>query len=451
MSILVFGERAPPRGSGLAASSVDYEWSVEHDLDALDVHNDRSAGLWSDGATLWITEYEPGEFGAVYAYDLPRGERVAHLEFELDRANRAPNGIASDGATVWVSDDRERRLFAYDLATGERAEHLDIPFAAEMAEARGLWVDDGRLWAVDAERDLLVVIDLESGDYLDNYRLNPENRNAHGIWSDGVTLWISDHSAKSLFAYLLPTPRDDGRRFALTREPERDFTALSQARNSSPRGIWSDGGVMYVADGSDGHIYSYNMPDATDARLTSLTLSVVDIGEFIPTRSDYEGIARPGVAESTVDPHRAQPRARVVIAPPDSDRFTTGHQVPIADGAEVTVTVTSPDRSRTRTYRVRIDQEPLPACLQGAVSVGVNLVSYEGGTVRELVSCAEGPAHHRPLRHAQRRLRCLRPWRARGCQPLLPRALRGRAPRRNAPACDERRSALPVDRRGRLG
>ena len=34
-----------------------------------------------------------------------------------------------------------------------------------------------------------------------------------------------------------------------------------------PRGIWSDGDVMYVAVESDGKVYTYNMPDAIDARL----------------------------------------------------------------------------------------------------------------------------------------------------------------------------------------
>ena len=389
LSIVVAGDPSQSGVGSAPPSSLDYAWTVEHDLGALDIHNDRPGGLWSDGATLWITESEPGEFGAVYAYDLPHGERVAHLEFELDRANRAPNGIASDGATAWVSDDDERRLFAYDVATGERAEHRDLLFDARMMDARGLWAGDERLWVVDAERDNLVVFDLESRDVLDRFRLDLENGDGHGVWSDGRTLWISDDSAKKLFAYVLPTPRDDGRTSPLTRAPERDFTALTQARNNTPRGIWSDGGVMYVADESDGHIYSYNMPDATDARLTSLTLSGVDIGEFRPTRLDYEGVARPGVAESTVDPHGAQPRARIVIAPPDSDSFTSGHQLPIADGAEITVTVTSPDRSRTRTYRVRIAQSPLPPCIKGAVAVGSSLVSYEGGTVRELASCAE--------------------------------------------------------------
>jgi len=389
VDILVVSDLSPSVGRSSPPSSVDYDWSVEHDLGALDIHNNRPTGLWSDGTILWITESEPGEFGAVYAYDLPGGGRAGHAELELDQANRAPNGIASDGSTAWVSDDDKRRLFAYDLGTGERAEHRDILFDAKMEVAHGLWSDGGRMWVVDGERDFVVVYDLESGGLLAEYVLDPANTSGHGIWSDGVTLWVSDDRAKSMFAYLLPAPREDGRRSVLVRDRERDFTELSQARNNSPRGIWSDGGVMYVADGSDGHIYSYNMPDATDARLLSLTLSGVDIGEFTPTRRDYAGVADTGIEESTVDPHRAQPRSVVVTAPPDSDRFTTGHQVPIADGAEITVTVTSPDRSRTAVYRVRIAQAPPAPCLRGAVAVGFSLVSYEGGTVGELVACAE--------------------------------------------------------------
>ena len=49
---------------------------------------------------------------------------------------------------------------------------------------------------------------------------------------------------------------------------------------------------MYVADESDDRVYTYNMPDAIDARLASLTLSGVDIGEFDPGRPDYEAVDR---------------------------------------------------------------------------------------------------------------------------------------------------------------
>ena len=34
---------------------------------------------------------------------------------------------------------------------------------------------------------------------------------------------------------------------------------------------------MYVADESDGKVYTYNMPDAIDARLATLSLSGLDI------------------------------------------------------------------------------------------------------------------------------------------------------------------------------
>ena len=44
---------------------------------------------------------------------------------------------------------------------------------------------------------------------------------------------------------------------------------------------------MYVADESDARVYSYNMPDAIDVRLASLTLSGVDIGEFDSAVDEY--------------------------------------------------------------------------------------------------------------------------------------------------------------------
>ena len=100
------------------------------------------------------------------------------------------------------------------------------------------------------------------------------NGNARGIWSDGVTLWVSDHGAKRLFAYRLPVPPDaaeahqDGQ--ALERVLNEEFTRLSRASNNSPHGIWSDREVMYVADESDDRVYTYNMPDAIDGRLASL-------------------------------------------------------------------------------------------------------------------------------------------------------------------------------------
>ena len=384
----------PPRsrsgGPSRPSSDVDFEWTVEHDLDELDAHNEWPTGLWSNGTTLWITEAGPDSDGGVYAYDLASGERRERAEFDLDERNRAPRGLSSDRETAWISNHDRNRLYAYDLSSGERAEHRDIVLDARNSDAHGLWSDgDETVWVVDGERATLFAYDLRSGDFLADYRLGFGNDDPRGVWSDGVTVWVSDDGAKRLFAYRLPVPRQAGST-RLRRVEEEDFGELflSQASNNSPRGIWSDGGVMYVADEHDGRIYSYNMPDAIDARLTSLTLSDIDIGEFSPIRREYAAVAPTGVTETTVDAHVEQPGTSVAIAPADSDARASGYQVAIADGVEVTVTVTSSDGSRRGVYRVRIAPGPPTPCLRGAVAVGFSLLTYAGGSVEELVSCA---------------------------------------------------------------
>ena len=181
---------------------------------------------------------------------------------------------------------------------------------------------------------------------------------------------------------------------ALTRVRDEEFDGLPRVSNNSPRGIWSDGEVMYVADESDDKVYSYNMPDAIDARLASLTLSGVDIGAFSPGTSGYEGAADQGVTQTTVEAAPAQSGASVAIDPADIDESTEGHQAAVAGGAEITVTVTSEDGSRTRVYRVGFAadsaQAPSASCLRGDVNVGFSLVVYGGGSVEDLVACAQG-------------------------------------------------------------
>ena len=363
--------------------------------------------MWSDGTTLWVADNADGAGDAVYAYDRESGERVEEREFALHETNRAPRGFWSDRSVVWVSDSGRERLFAYDLATGERLEEREFALAAGNSDARGIWSGGKTMWVLDGRTDALFAYALASGELLAEYELDSANDDPHGIWSDGVTIWVSDHGAKRLIAYRLPVlpdaetdpgeedADDDARE--LERVSDEEFTELSKAGNNSPRGIWSDGDVMYVADESDDKVYSYNMPDAIDVRLASLTLSGVDIGEFDPGRPDYEAVVADGVTETTVEAEAMQPRTDIAIDPPDADGDdANGHQVALQDLGEITVTVTSADGSRMKTYRVQIPEtawdparDPWPHCLRGAVSEGFSLVVYEGGSVEELVSCAE--------------------------------------------------------------
>ena len=389
--------------SGPSPSEVDFEWNVTRDIEELDGGNDRATGVWSDGTTLWVADNADGAGDAVYAYDRESGERVEEREFALHETNRAPRGFWSDRSVVWVSDSGRERLFAYDLATGERLEEREFELAARNSDARGIWSDEETMWVLDGRADALFAYALASGELLAEYALDSANDDPRGIWSDRTTVWVSDHGAKRLFAYRLPAPEgpaaEDAEPQGLERVRDEEFpnTVLSRASNNSPRGIWSDGDVMYVADESDDRVYTYNMPDAIDARLASLTLSGVDIGEFDPGRPDYEAVVADGVTETTVEAEAMQRRTDVAIDPPDADGDdANGHQVALQDLGEITVTVTSQDGSRSKTYRVRFPdtgwdpaRDPWPHCLRGAVSEGFSLVVYEGGSVAELVGCAE--------------------------------------------------------------
>ena len=414
--IIITGGGGGGGGGGPTPSELDFEWNVTRDIEELDGGNDWPTGLWSDGETLWIADNADGAGDTVYAYDRESGERVEEREFALHETNRAPRGFWSDRSVVWVSDSGRERLFAYDLATGERLEDREFVLAERNSDARGIWSDEETMWVLDGRAGALFAYDFESGELLAEYELDAANDDPHGIWSDGVTIWVSDHGAKRLIAYRLPAPErpaaEDAEPQDLERVRDEEFpnTVLSRAGNNSPRGLWSDGDVMYVADESDDRIYTYNMPDAIDARLALLTLSSVDIGEFDPRRPDYEAVVADGVTETTVEAAAMQRRTDVVIDPPDADGDdANGHQVALRDLGEITVTVTSRDGSRERVYRVLLGPEeavgptaeeatgtapeeaagPAPKCLRGAVAVGFSLVVYEGGSIEELVTCAE--------------------------------------------------------------
>ena len=230
-------------------------------------------GPWSDSTLLWLAENGDGADDAVCAYDLESGERVGELEFELDDANLAPRGFWSDRSTIWISDSGKDKLFAHALASGERLPGSDFVLHPDSDDPCGIWSDSVTMWVLDRRDDALFGYNLAGGELLAEYALHDDNDDPRGIFSDGVTVWVSNHDPKRLFAYRLPVldAQEDTTAEHLDLDLERvrddEFDKLSRASNNSPRGIWSDGGVMYVADESDGKVYSYNMPDAIDARL----------------------------------------------------------------------------------------------------------------------------------------------------------------------------------------
>ena len=405
---------APPSGGGASRgpepNAADFAWNVTHDIDELDTASGAATGLWGDGDTLWVAQNGNGANDALFAYDLGSRERAEDREFALAETNHAPKGLGSDGVTMWVSDSGQNRLFAYGVETGERAAERDILLADDNGDARGIWSDDTTIWVLDDHARALFTYDLASGEAIARYDLDPANDNPHGVWSDGVAIWVSDHDAKRIFAYRRGAGADGQLELIRNRDEEFPNTVLTRTGNNSPRGIWSDGAVMYVVDALDNRVYTYNMPDAIDARLASLALSGVDFGEFSPLRYDYAGDTIPHGNIATLTATTAQSGASREISPADHDGDeANGYQVLLIPGREITITVASPDGSRERVYRLLLGQEeatdpapeeatgpapeeadgPAADCLRGIVNARFSLVTYEGGSMADLEACAE--------------------------------------------------------------
>ena len=362
-------------------SDADFDWNVTRDIESLDRDNDLPTDIWSDGKTLWVVENSASGADRVFAYDLQTGERQPDAEFELDRRNRFSHGLWSDGKTIWIADSGQDRLFAYNLATGERLEQRDLELAERNRDPRGIWSDGETLYVLDSVKDALFVYDFESGELRAEYPLDKLNKSPRGIWSDEVMLWVSDDGAKRLFAYRIEQD-------ILVRHEDEEFTfrSLLKAGNGDARGIWSDGDVIYVVDEQDDKVYSYNLPDVIDARLASLSLSGVEIDEFSPGRPTYNALAETAATVTTVEAIAAQEAATVVIAPTDSDGDAeNGHQVALGRQTEITITVTSSDGSRTRSYRVLIQKPP---CMTGLTTERLSEVTFVGGSVDDLDRCA---------------------------------------------------------------
>ena len=372
------GGGPPPVG---VPSDADFDWNVTRDIESLDGDNELPTDLWSDGEIIWVLNNAASGADSIFAYDLATGERRAASEFTLDARNRFSHGLWSDGETVWVADSGQDRLFAYELESGERSEAHDVELAERNRDPRGIWSDDETMYVLDSVKDALFVYNLETGELLAEHALDKLNRSPRGIWSDGVTLWVSDDGAKRLFAYRI----EDG---ALVRDEDEEFSfrSLLKAGNGDARGIWSDGEVVYVADEQDDKLYSYNLPDAIDARLASLSLTNVEFEDFSPRRLSYTAKAQTGTKMTTVAAFAAQEAATVVIAPADADGDAeNGHQVALAAETQISITVTSGDGTRTKSYRVLVEQPP---CLTGLTAERLSEVGFIGGSVDDLDRCA---------------------------------------------------------------
>ena len=214
-----------------------------------------STGIWSNGTTMWVADYDDDE---IYAYDLATKQRDAAKDFDTLAAagNIFPAGIWSDGTTMWVADAGNYKIYAYNLASKERdtGRDFDTLPAGGNDDPRGIWSDRRTMWVADEKDGKMFAYNLSTKgrdaakDF--NTLIAAGNSNPTGIWSDSTTMWVADSEDDKIYAHNLSTKQ---------RDADKDFDTLSAANNNDPRGLWSDRTTMWVADSEDDKIYAYNL------------------------------------------------------------------------------------------------------------------------------------------------------------------------------------------------
>ena len=310
--------------------------------------NNQPKAIWSDGTTMWVSDETDRK---LYAYNMSDKAHDATKDFDTldDAGNQDPYGIWSDGTTMWVADYSDDKLYAYTLSTMARdsSKDFDTLRASGSDQTADIWSDGATMWALsfgdkkvysynmpasggDATLSALTVspkdiigfdpdrtsyevgvasavtqvtvsatandsgasvniapasrVDLSAGrnavtitvtaedDTTKEYTVSvnrgvntaygwkaaddldgliaAENNNPRGAWSNGTTMWVADRDDAYIYAYNLSTGTED--------RPKGIYDPGIEG-NNSPTGIWSNGTTMWVADATDDKLYAYCM------------------------------------------------------------------------------------------------------------------------------------------------------------------------------------------------
>ena len=201
--------------------------------------------------------------------------------------NRTSNRISSsldlgsmwsNGTTLWVAtrtgdsyEHSDGRLLAIDLMGRALDARKDIILPSDTSHAVGVWSNGITVWVSNLNsRRLYAYTRAGARDPGKDINLTSANNRPRGIWSDGDTMWVvnydTSHLNDKIFAYSMST----GDRLQL-REIELGF-------NDDAGGIWSDGVTLWVADSADKKVYAYSLAGKRRDRGKEFTTSQRPLG-----------------------------------------------------------------------------------------------------------------------------------------------------------------------------
>ena len=187
-------------------------------------------GMWTDGQNLYITHNVPTYNGTnlVRVFSIETGDMVR--EFNAGSSSGMITGLWSDGTNTWAAAFGLNKLWAY----GPRDRAKDKTLAPENTAPVGMTVVDGILWVGDMDDAKVYVYDWDTMEHL-SHRDFPLTAGQgttdgglgalSGLWTNGVTLWVTDSEDRRLYAYRVA---DGSRKRAL------DIVLYPENRNRRP-------------------------------------------------------------------------------------------------------------------------------------------------------------------------------------------------------------------------
>ena len=331
--------------------------------------NGYPTGIWSDGTTMWVADFEDAK---LYAYRMSDRSRDSGKDFTLDAANGSPVGIWSDGTTMWASDFTDAKLYAYRMSDRSRDSGKDFNTlsAAGNRFPEGIWSDGTTMWVADTGNDTVFAYDLSTRawDFEKDITLGPGHDSPMGVWSNGSTMWVSDWRDAKLYAYSMSDrSRDAGKDFALDADDE------------SYEGIWSAGSTMWVASRDDGKLYAYDWNNPAtgaptiigrvrvDETLAAGTRSIADADGLDAAIFEYQWVSNDGNADTDI---ADATRSTYTIVSGDRDR-NVKVRVSFTDGAGNDESLTSEPTGRVGASGI-CDRTPsvMAAIVAGMTGVG---------------------------------------------------------------------------------
>ena len=339
-------------------------------------------GIWANETTIWavdsgrVYEGQTNQYKKILAYDRKTNLRIESQDFNLNSTNHfAPRGIWSDGTTMWVADsgtthtnatdDPYKKIVAYKMSDKTRDTTKDFNLDTSNPNPKWIWSDGVTMWVTDGDKNKIFAYKMsnKSRDESKEYDFDANAENITGIWADGATLWVANSEDSKIDAYKLADID--------CREEGKDFNTLTLAGNTNPSTIWSDGTTMWVVDSETKKLHAYNQPLSGNASLKSLKLSDVyylyDEGNAAKLFSDYFSSVTNSYPDAyviytnlspTIIPEAQETNAFIEIQPVDADTDAPGHQVSLSvgDNNPIKIIVTAAN-GNIKEYTVNIKRE----------------------------------------------------------------------------------------------